>query len=771
MKILAFLLLGLFLSTHAAKAQPSVQESIQVIPRPLGITQGEGLFEFTEETVFSVEDKEQVKVLMSFIDLFKQSAGFTPRLKVGSRRGDVTFKIDETLKGEAYKLDVSEKKIRIKASDLKGFFYALQTLRQLLPTSIESKGKVEKVKWQVPAVSIVDEPRMPYRGLMVDVARCFLPKEEMLRIIDCMGMLKMNVLHLHLVGDNGWRIQIDKYPLLTQIGSKRVERPGLSFPNRRNQRQGEPTVETGFYTKQDIRDIVEYASLRQIEIIPEIEMPAHSNAALAAYPLLTCPVVDKFIGVLPGLGGKNADILYCAGNEKVYEFLQDVIDEIVELFPSKYIHLGGDLVNKTHWQLCPLCQKKMKVEGLKDVDELQDYFMSRIGRYVQDEGRRVMAWEEVINSKLAYNSIIFGWKNLGEGGLEAARRGHPFIMTPVKKMYLSRYQGPQWFEPETYFGNNTLKDMYDYDPVEISWSPQMRNLFMGIQACMWTEFCDKKENVEYMIFPRITAVAETAWSSPMYKDWNEYLKALDNYTKRLELMGINYAKSMFNIQHKVTVQDNKLQVELDCVRPDVEIRYTTDGSAPTAESDIYRWPWSIKREQTVKCATFKDGKQMGNTLVLPIKWNKATAKRLLHTKSADKCLLNGVRGSKKYTDFEWTTWYKKDSITFVLDLGKREKINKITLGFINNFGMAVHLPKEVKVLLSNNEVIYWPVIKKELNTQEVFREGIFTEDMLLDIAESARYIKFVLKVPGVCPYSHLREGIPASIYMDEIIVE
>ena len=390
MKYTCLILLWSLFATMALPADNLIQ-SISIVPCPESITPGTGYFTFSGKTDFTVENEEQAEVARCFSALFTQAAGFTPCVKVGEKKGKISFLTDDALKSEAYHLEITPRQIIVKASDTKGFFYALQTIRQLLPASIEGTAVAETADWSVPAMTIKDEPRFGYRGLMVDVARVFIPKENLLRIIDCMGMLKINTLHLHLVDDNGWRIEIKRYPLLTEIGSRRVDRPGKSFPERRNPRQGEPTVEKGFYTQEDIREIVAYAARHQVEVIPEIEMPAHSNAALASYPLLACPVVDKFIGVLPGLGGNHADVIFCAGNDSVFTFLQGVIDEVVELFPSRYIHLGGDEARKTHWKECPLCQERMRQEGLEDEEALQGYFMARMSEYVQSKGKEAMS--------------------------------------------------------------------------------------------------------------------------------------------------------------------------------------------------------------------------------------------------------------------------------------------------------------------------------------------------------------------------------------------
>ena len=738
----------------------------------MSLVPGTGNFHFSAKTSFAVENEGQAEQVRQFTELLTRAGGFTPRIKIDSRKGDVCLVTDATLKSEAYKLEITIKKITIRASDLQGFYYALQSIRQLLPSAIESEQVTENVDWTVPALTITDQPRFGYRGLLVDVARFFSPKENLLRIIDCMAMLKLNKLHLHLVDDNGWRIEIKKYPLLTEIGSCRVDRPGKTFPERRNPRQGEPTVEKGFYTQDEIREIVRYAQERHIEVIPEIEMPAHSNAALAAYPLLSCPVVDKFIGVLPGLGGNHADVIFCAGNDSVFTFLQDILDEVLELFPSKYIHLGGDEARKTHWEECPLCQTRMKAESLENTEELQGYFMARVARYVQNKGREVIGWDELTNARIPEGSIILGWQGYGQAALKAAELGHRFIMTPARILYLIRYQGPQWFEPITYFGNNTLKDVYDYEPVQKDWTPQAASLLMGVQACMWTEFCNSSADVDYLLFPRLSALAEVAWTKPARKNWASYLKAMDHFNEHLAAKGIVYARSMYNIQQTVTPKEGRLQVELDCIRPDVQVRYTMDGSVPTAQSPLYTKPLMLTEAKTIKAATFAGNEQLGQMLELPVIWNKATAKPVKSAGTGDLYMLtNGIRGSQKYTDLEWCSWMKSDTVTFTLDLKKPELVNKLTLGSITNYGMAVHKPAEIEVWISGDDKEYRKVGECSYTKNEIFREGVFREDIPFEIGTEARYVRVVARGAGDCPFTHVRPGQEARIYFDEIIIE
>ena len=383
---------------------------------------------------------------------------------------------DPSLGKEAYKIDVTEKGVTISASTPQGFFYGQQTLSQMMNQTDGTSLR---------CLTVSDEPRFSYRGLMLDVVRYFIPKDEILRIIDIAASLKINYLHLHLTDDNGWRIEIKKYPKLTSTGAWRVER-NTYFPNRENPREGEPTPVGGYYTQKEMRDIVAYAMKRHVNVVPEIEMPAHSVAAIASYPEMACPVVgNRFIGVLPGIGGKDASIIYCAGNERVYAFLQDILDEVMSIFPSEYIHIGGDEAEKSHWRACSLCQRRMEREGISDEEHLQGYFMDRIIRYLKSKGRKAMGWDEVTLGHPSEDIIIFGWQGFGQAAVKEAREnGRPFILTPARKLYLIRYQGPQWFEPYTYFGNNTLYDIYSYEPVADDWTPEMKTLLRGIQGSL-----------------------------------------------------------------------------------------------------------------------------------------------------------------------------------------------------------------------------------------------------------------------------------------------
>lgn len=743
------------------------QRDVAIVPTPLSMEKGTGSFTFGPNTVITVPTEEQKPVAGLFASLFTRSAGFTPKVQVGTE-GDVCLELDKNLPEDAYEMQVSSGQIRVKASDSKGLFYGLQNLRLLLPPAIESSTAQDTVEWTVPEMTVKDAPRFGYRGFMLDVSRYFLPKEELLRMIDCMALLKLNRLHLHLTDDNGWRLEIKKYPKLTEVGAWKVDRQHLPFPERRNPKRGEPATVGGYYTQADMKEIIAYAADRQIEIIPEIDIPAHSNVALASYPEYACPVVKDFIGVIPGLGGKNAEIIFCGGNEKTYEFLQDVLDEVIALFPSRYIHLGGDEATKTNWKKCPLCQARIREEHLADEESLQGYFMGRMSDYVRSKGKEVMGWDELTNSKLPEDAIIFGWQGFGNAALKAAEQGHRFVMTPARVAYLIRYQGPQWFEPLTYFGNNTLKGLFDYEPVQEGWKPEYEKLLMGVQASMWTEFCNKPEDVFYLVFPRLAALAEIAWVPKNQKDWNVFLKGLDNYTAHLEQKDVVYARSMFNIQHRIIPDDNgALTLTLECERPDVDIHYTLDGTEPTATSPRYTQALTLKENVTVKAATFAGNEQQGKTLILPVEWNKGTAKPLVNAASGMEVLVNGLRGSLKQTDFEWYT----GAMSVTVDLQQPEDIRSCTAGCITNYGMAVHKPKSMTVELSDDNLHFKEAGKLTFTDDEIFREGNFIEDLRIDVDHArARYIRFTFEAPSNCPADHVRPGQPSRVYLDELII-
>lgn len=767
------IILGIMFFFPSCNLKNTTDFSCNVIPIPEQIKQEKGDFVFSSSTTIAADNEGLYEVVSRFADLFKNSAGFVPQVIKDEAKADIRFVSDSTLDEEAYNISVTSDKIVINSSCSKGAFYAVQTLRQLLPVELESKTAIESVKWVIPAVTIKDSPRFEYRGLMVDVSRNFIPKENILKIIEAASMLKINKLHFHLVDDQGWRLEIKKYPRLTEIGAWRVFR-NAPFTLRKNPvTPSEDTPVGGYYTQEDIKEIVAFASERQIEVIPEIEMPAHTNSSLSAYPQYACPVINHYIAVLPGMGGLNSNAEYCVGNDSVYLFLQDVLDEVMALFPSKYIHLGGDEANKEAWKTCPKCQALMHEKKIVNVEDLQGYFMDRMAKYVQSKGRMVIGWDEWTNSKIPDGAVIFGWRGMGNAGYKAALQGHKFVMTPSRLLYLDYYQGPQWFEPRTYFGNNTLKGVYDYEPVQAEWKPEGIANLLGVQVSLWTEFVEGTKHVEYMIFPRLAALSDIAWAQKGTKNWDGFLKRLDELVKRWEYMGINYAKSMYNLDHCVKPENGQLTVGLSCIRPDVEIRYTLDDTNPTVESEMYTDSIIVTGNSVLKAATFKDNVRTGEMLVLNMGWNKATGKKILGGNNNPMLYLltNGVKGTDKHTDSEWCGWYDQN-VSFTLDLGKKESFQRVNLGHVVNYGMGVHYPRSIVLSISDDNEHYKRIGTLNFTEKEIFKDGLYKDELFFnDLKAEARFVKFDIISPGATPGFHHRAGQGVWLYFDEIEIE
>ena len=376
---------------------------------------------------------------------------------------------------------------------------------------------------------------------MLDVSRHFFPKEDVIQMIDFLAIHKINTLHLHLLDDQGWRIEIKKYPKLTAIGGWRVDREDKPWNSRPKQEAGEKATNGGFYTQEDVKEMVAYAQKRYINIVPEIEMPAHVTAALAAYPQYSC--TGGPFTVLPGGVWPVTDI-YCAGNDSTFLFLQDVLSEVIDLFPSKYIHIGGDEATKTEWDKCPKCQKRIKTEGLKNSGELQSYFIKRIEKFINSKDRVLLGWDEILEGGLPPKATVMSWRGT-QGGIDAAKQGHDVVMTPGQPCYFDHYQGAKEEEPLAIGGFNPLNKVYEFDPIPKELDAEAAKHILGAQANLWTEYVPTFKHAQYMTFPRIAAMAEALWSSKEVKNWDDFNRRIQTFTKRYNQMGINYAKSAF----------------------------------------------------------------------------------------------------------------------------------------------------------------------------------------------------------------------------------
>ena len=750
--ILLFLTFGLFCSLSAKQS---------VIPKPASFEICEG--EFPVPGHWIVKSSLSKKTTDKLLKVLKHNFEIVD--DKSKKDFNLYLKEEKSISDEDYVLKVDPSCVTIEAGSEKGFYYGLQSLYQLSYLNSEDN--------KIACCIITDSPRFAYRAFMLDATRFFIPKDEVLKLIDVASSLKFNNLHMHLSDDNGWRMEIKKYPKLTEVGAWRVDRPEI-FPGRLNARSPEePTPVGGFYTQDDLREIVDYAAERYINVIPEIEMPAHAAAAIASYPELACPVVDKFVGVFPGIGGKDASIIMCGGNEKVYDFYCDVLDEVMDVFPSSYIHLGGDEADKSIWKECPLCNEKIEVENLDGYEGLQAYFMDRINSYVRSKGRTALGWDEVTYGDPKEDMVILGWQ--GDGGVavrDSKKNGRKFILSPAKTLYLIRYQGPQWFEPFTYFGNNTLEDVYNYDPVKSDWTPELKENLLGIQGSLWTEFCKTPGDVEYLLFPRLIAVADAAWRPEGTSDWQDFLLALDNYLPELNDMGIVHSKSMYNIQHKGSPAGDGVEVSLDCIRPDMEILYTLQGEENNPKT--YSGPIFINQPASIIAQTYRDSKPMGQPLALNVSFNKATGKKVVSGNCNNELqgvLLNGIRGSQKISDYEWAGWHNRDA-EFIVDLGEILPVNNCRLGTIAASQICVAMPEYVELFTSEDGENYEPVSKVVLPENYIFaNEPLHYDVNFGEVNSNARYLKVYAKNPGNIPFGLAREAAPSWLYFDEIIVD
>ncbi len=735
--------------------------SVKVIPQPAEISVGEGYCALGKPLTVAAADKNAVSLAAEIVrTLDRQSV---KAKKASASRALVSVKADPELGAEQYRLRVTPGGITVTASTETGAFYAAQTLAQLVATA-GPEG--------IAACEINDYPRMAYRGLMLDVVRCYVPVSELKRFVDVAARLKINNLHLHLTDDNGWRLEIKKYPKLTEVGAWRVDRPER-FPGRLNQRsKDEPTPIGGFYTRKEMRELVDYAARRHVNIIPEIEMPAHSAAAIASYPELACPVNDRFVGVFPGIGGKDASIIMCAGNDKVIDFYKDVLDEVMDIFPSPYIHLGGDEASKTLWEKCQLCRKRIADENLKDCEELQAWFMDSINHYVRSKGRTAIGWDEVTYGDPKEDMVIIGWQGDGSTAVNDSRRsGRKFIMSPAKTMYLIRYQGPQWFEPWTYFGNNRMKEIYNYEPTDSTWTPELESSLLGIQGSLWSEFCQSASDMQYLVFPRLMAVADMAWRPKGTSDWPAFVSNLDAFLKNPDLDGLNYARSMFNIQHTVRPSgDGTVEVSLECERPDAVITYSMDDST---FHRTYAGPLKIGGPACVYASAFVDGRRPGRTLKLPLRFNEATGRKV----TAPACnnglqyvLTNGLRGSSRNSDFEWAGWWNAPA-EFTVDLGSVIDVREVSLGTLVNSDICIAAPHRILLYTSPDGKAFTLASDVKVPEALTFAHPEKIEDIELFSGNArARYLKVVALNPGGIPDGMAREGAPTWMYFDELTV-
>jgi len=748
------------------------QQNINIIPQPVQMTINQGVFIINNHTTieYPVGNKEIRDAVIFFNMHIKQISGFN---LLSNKKGtnQINFKLqqDPTLGKEGYRLDITPVSVHITANTNAGIIYAIQTLFQMLPT-IRTNQELA-----LTCLEITDYPRFQWRGMHLDVSRHFFSPDFIKQYIDLLASYKMNVFHWHLTDDQGWRIEIKKYPKLTEYGAWRAYDPTLPWDGQQMLKKGEKGSYGGYYTQEQIREIVKYASERNVTIVPEIEMPGHSAAALAAYPELSCNKHPQ----QPVPGGNYGDLqsVYCVGNDSVFTFLENVLSEVIDLFPSLYIHIGGDEVEKSSWKNCKSCQQLKKRLNLKDENELQSYFIKRIEKFINSKNRKLIGWDEILEGGLAPDATVMSWR--GEiGGIEAARMKHLVVMTPGDPLYFNYYQADPATEPVAFGGLNTLKMVYDYDPIPTQLEEQYHSYILGAQANLWTEYIASPLMAEYMLMPRLLALSEIVWSPKNKREWNNFNERLQHHFQMLSQKGINFCTGNFKPSIQPTVQNGKVSVALSTEAYHGELYYSLDGSDPSVFSNKYVSPIAIDTTLTLKAITVVNGKNMSirPASQLFVK-NKATGKYVHYTNAispmyidgGNNALTDGIRANGDNIHKFWHGISGKDLIA-TIDLGKEQQIHRIAIGFLQHYVDWIMMPQWVKFEVSDNGKDF-KVIDSINNTVPVNQKTIIKDFSTTFPIMKTRWIRITAKAIDGLPSGHPGEGLPGWIFADEIMVE
>ncbi|HTL07605.1 MAG TPA: beta-N-acetylhexosaminidase [Chitinophagaceae bacterium] len=618
------LLLAALFTCFSVFAQPS-DSSLAIIPQPVSIQRTNGSFTLPANLV--IETPPEAKAIAAYLSKkISTPTGYAVTVKEGNTPGSGKIKLqltnDKSYKKEQYNLQSSPDGIVITAADPAGLFYGVQTLLQLLPPAIEANTVQTQAKWSVPAVTITDYPRFGWRGLMFDVSRHFFTKDQVKQFIDQMARYKFNLLHLHLTDDQGWRIEIKAYPKLTEVGAWNVQKTG-TFNKFSAPADDEPRNFGGFFTQDDIRELVVYASAQYVNILPEIDVPGHSLAALAAYPELSCtpgtykvnsgepfmvwPPKGHFYGLI--------DNTLCPANDKVYTFLDKVFTEVAALFPFQYIHMGGDETARNFWEKSEEIKALMKKENLKDLNEVQSYFVKRVEKLVASKGKKLIGWDEILEGGLAPNATVMSWRGI-KGGIEATKLGHEVVMSPTNFVYLDYMQGDAAVEPPVY-ASLRLKTTYEFNPVPDGVDEK---LVKGGQGNLWTEQVYNMRHLQYMIWPRAFAIAESVWSPNSRKNWPDFTNRVEKHFDRYSVAGIKYAPSMYDPLIKVTKDSTSLSVNFDTEIEGLDLYYSFDNSYPDNFYPKYTKTAVLVPKDAVlmRVISYRNGKPLGRMISISV---------------------------------------------------------------------------------------------------------------------------------------------------------
>ncbi|MDX1910280.1 MAG: glycoside hydrolase family 20 protein [Saprospiraceae bacterium] len=761
----------LFFLPLLANCQPA-PNLFNIIPLPQSIEARKGVFTLKKDTrIFVPEGQADWELAAQFLTSMAGTSTTyrlvnTPFKKFKEAKGNsIYFLPDPTiLTDEGYVLEVKNNAILIRAKTAAGAFYAVQTLRQLFPPEFGGTHSYGSIKWVAPCCLIQDAPRFSYRGMHLDVGRHFFPPVFVKKYIDLLAMHKFNTFHWHLTEDQGWRIEIKKYPELQRTASCRKETLIGHYNDQPHRFDGKKYC--GFYTQREIKDIVEYAQKRFVTIVPEIELPGHSMAALSAYPELGCTGGPYEAATKWGV----FDDVYCAGNDQTFAFLDDVMAEVCALFPSSYIHIGGDECPKTRWEACAKCKKRMKDEGLKDAHELQSYFIRRMEKTLALHNRKIIGWDEILEGGLAPTATVMSWRGT-EGGIAAAKAGHDAIMTPGSHCYFDHYQSDPATEPVAIGGLTTLEKAYAYEPIPEGLTDAEAKHILGAQGNVWTEYMPKPEQVEYMAFPRACALSEVVWSPKNKRNWSDFSRRIQPHFTRLDAANVKFARSFYD----VTASFSNNKVTLKTNDPAVEIRYTTDGKPPSANSPKYISPVPITKTTTLKAASFAKNRPLGKSMTVQYTIHKAIGKSYAMPRKPDQYtggdefgLTNGITGGIK----TWNNWVGlvNHDIDPVIDFGQPTAFGKVSFNFVNAKDSWIWPPKGAEVYASDDGVNFKLLTTKTIDVDAL--QGATVENVVLETPNAkARYLKFVAKTYGVIPKDEPGAGNGAWLFVDEVVVE
>jgi len=757
---------------------PLIAQQVNIIPKPAQVKKLTGTFRLDAKTVI-LANSEYGDMLNFYL---QKLYGFSLPLKQKANKGEsviafASVQSESNFNNEGYQLNIQKNKITIASKPgTAGGFYGIQTLLQLLPTNL-------KLPYAIPSMDIFDYPHFSYRGMHLDVGRHFLPVSFVKKYIDYLALHKMNYFHWHLTEDQGWRIEIKKYPRLTEIGAWRNGTIIGRYPGTGNDnlRYG------GFYTQEEIKEVVAYAAKRYITVIPEIEMPGHCSAAIAAYPFLSCfpnestkhPPQCAWSGDSTGKQVQQTwgvfDDVYCAGKDSTFKFLEDVLDEVMALFPSKYIHVGGDESPKANWKRCPLCQKRIRDEHLKDEHELQSYFIQRMEKYLNSKGRTLIGWDEILEGGLAPNAVVMSWR--GEaGGIAAARQNHNVIMTPGGWVYFDHSQS-QNEDSVTIGGYTTVEKTYTYNPIPDSLTKEQGKYILGAQGNVWTEYMKNERKVEYMIFPRMSALSEVLWSQK--KDSADFEKRLLTQFKRFDLWKANYSKAYFDLQSVILPGKTTGVIwRLESNRPkeQVEVSKVNESGPGSNKSAIAKGSLPLQVPiTTAGVYTACDVPQNSNCVTQRFYINKATGKKITLTNPPSPnypgdgafTLANGIQNEKGLSRSKEVLGFSGDDLEAAIDLGTSQTVTNVIVHGLNSGGSWVYPPEYAEVFISTDGKTFSPVGKSENFVNTAGTNGTITVSFT---PTAARFVKLVVRNFGIIPAGYRGAGNKAWLMVDEIEV-